>query len=115
VSGENQPTDDVLSEHRHEPSRASRQHRSSTILWPVVLITAGVLLLLTNLGYLSASTWNLIWRFWPVILIALGVDVLIGRRSTLGTIISAAVFIILAGGILLLVILAPQIPALNGA
>ena len=55
------------------------------------------------------------WRFWPVILIALGVDVLIGRRSTLGAIISAAVFILLAGGILLLTLLAPQIPAITGS
>jgi hypothetical protein len=82
------------------------------LFWPIVLITSGILLLLSNLGYLPEPSWNLLWRLWPVILIALGVDVLIGRRSVAGAIISGVLIFILVGGVVLLVFFARNIPAL---
>lgn len=50
-----------------------------SIVFPVLLIVAGVVLVLNNLGYLPWSVWGLLARLWPVVLIALGLDILFGR------------------------------------
>ncbi|MCX7683271.1 MAG: DUF5668 domain-containing protein [Anaerolineae bacterium] len=83
----------------------SRDHRPS-LFWPLVLIGAGVLLLLSNLGYLRWESWNMLWRLWPLLLIALGIDVLIGRRSVLGAFISGLVILGLIVAALVIVFLA---------
>lgn len=83
----------------------SRGHRPS-LFWPLVLIGAGVLLLLSNLGYLRWEAWNMLWRLWPLLLIALGIDILIGRRSVIGAIISGLVILALIAGALVVVFLA---------
>jgi hypothetical protein len=58
-------------------------HRNS-IFWGFILVLAGGLLLLSNLGILRADVWDLLW---PLFLIALGAWVLWGtvfRRSVKG-------------------------------
>ncbi len=87
--------------------------RSRSFFWPFLLISVGILLLLSNLGILSWSTWNLIWRFWPLVLIAAGIDVLFGGRSALGAIISAFLILALIGGVVGAVYFANQLPVLN--
>lgn len=52
------------------------------LVGPVVLIAAGVILLLNNLGMLSWGIWGALLRFWPVLLIAVGLDIIVGRRAT---------------------------------
>lgn len=47
--------------------------RRGNLFWPTLLIAAGVLLLLNNLGILRVNVWGLIW---PLALIAFGVSVL---------------------------------------
>jgi hypothetical protein len=42
-------------------------------------------LLLNNLGYLSWGVWEALAHLWPVLLIAIGLDLIIGRRSMLGS------------------------------
>ncbi len=91
----------------HPPRR-----RIPSLFWPIVLIVAGILFLLSNLGYLPEPSWNLLWRLWPVILIALGLDVLIGRRSIAGAIISGILIFLLIGGVVLAVFFARNIPLL---
>jgi hypothetical protein len=90
-----------------------RRKRAPSFFWPLVLISAGVLLLLSNLGYVPWQSWNALWRLWPVLLIALGIDVLIGRRSMLGAIISGLLILALIAGAVALVVFAPDIPALS--
>lgn len=89
------------------------QRRSPSLFWPLVLIGAGVILLLSNLGYLPQLSWSLLWRFWPLLLVALGIDLLIGRRSMIGSIISAALILLLIGGVVAVVLFARNIPALD--
>ena len=48
--------------------------RRHGIFWPLLLIAAGVLLFLNNMGTLPGSSWDSIFRLWPVILIAAGLD-----------------------------------------
>jgi hypothetical protein len=53
------------------------------ILWPLILITVGVVLLFDNLG-LSGGFWDTIIKFWPIIFIAIGLDGLIWRKEVFG-------------------------------
>ena len=91
----------------HKPRR-----RPPSFFWPIVLIGAGVLLLLSNLGYLPWQSWSVLWRLWPLLLIAAGIDVLVGRRSMAGAIISGLLILLLTGGAVAVVLFAQNIPAL---
>jgi hypothetical protein len=73
--------------------------RRGGFAWPFILITLGVIFLLNNLGILSWSVWDMIWRLWPVLLIAIGLDILFGRRSALGSLIVLALMIALIAGV----------------
>jgi hypothetical protein len=83
-----------------------------SFFWPLVLIGAGVLLLLSNLGYLPWQSWNLLWRLWPLLLIALGIDVLFGRRSMVGAIFSGLLILLLIGSVVFALLFAQNIPGL---
>ena len=76
---------------------ASRSHRRGSLMGPVVLIGAGIIFLLNNLGLLSWMIWDTLWRLWPVLLIAIGLDILVGRRSIWG---SALVALLLVAGLI---------------
>jgi len=78
-----------------------------------VFIGAGVMLLLSNLGYLSWQSWGALWRLWPLLIIALGIDLLIGRRSVIGAIVSAVLLLVLIGGIVLIALFAQNIPGVS--
>lgn len=51
------------------------------VVWPVLLILAGAILLLDNLGRLDLSLWELLFRLWPAILLAIGIELLVPTRS----------------------------------
>lgn len=93
----------------HSSDQISTKERRS-FFWPILLISLGVLFLLSNLEILPWSTWNVLWRFWPVLLIAIGIDVLIGQRSPAGAVISAVLILALIGGAVGLAVFADQIP-----
>jgi hypothetical protein len=56
--------------------------RRSGIIWGLVLLFAGLLLLLENLGYLATLGISLWQLFWPLAFIALGVWILLGSRMS---------------------------------
>jgi hypothetical protein len=94
-----------------DPQPAARK-RSRSFFWPIILITFGTLLLLSNLGIVPWSTWNLLWRFWPLVLVAVGIDLLIGQRSAVGSVISAFLILSLIGAAAGAVFFAEQLPFL---
>lgn len=57
------------------------------IVLPVLLIGLGVLFLLSSLEIMDWSSWNNLWRLWPLILVAFGLEILIGRRSLVGSLL----------------------------
>ncbi len=67
---------------------------------PIILIGAGIIFLLNNLGMLDWSIWQALWQLWPLLLIIGGLDLIIGRRSMAGSALVAALAVImLVGGI----------------
>jgi hypothetical protein len=70
-----------------------RPVRRGGIVGPVILISAGVLFLLANMGRINWSVWETLFRLWPVLLIAVGLDLLIGRRSLIGSLLIVALLL----------------------
>ena len=106
----------IIPEEPPKPSyetRRPRRRRPPSVFWPIVLIGAGVVLILANLGYLPDLSWGVIWRLWPLLIIALGIDLLIGRRSVVGAIVSAVLLLVLIGGIVLVALFAQNIPIVS--
>lgn len=71
--------------------------RYRTFFWPAVLILAGVLALLVNIGVLPADRLYLLFDLWPVILIVIGLEIIV-RRSMHGANaeLAAALIVLLA-------------------
>lgn len=73
--------------------------RQPSIVGPLILITIGMLALLANMGYLTASFWLTAIQFWPFILILIGLEILIGRQSWLGTFVVLIIGLVMVGAI----------------
>jgi len=89
-------------------SKHSRQRPS--LFWPLLLIGAGIVLLLSNLGILPPVSFNILWRFWPLALVVIGLDILLGRRSAAGSIISSIFTLLVFGGLLAFIFFAYNRP-----
>jgi hypothetical protein len=87
--------------------------RGPDLFWPIILIGAGIIFLLSNLGVITGNPWPIIWNLWPVLLIVIGLDILFGRRSMLGGLIGAALALLLVIGVIFLLILQPNLPGLS--
>jgi hypothetical protein len=85
-----------------------RRRRYPSLVWPVLLITAGVIFLLSNLGILDVNFWGL-WRLWPALLILVGLDILFGRRSLVGNLIVLLLTLAFVAGIIVLLFAAPDL------
>jgi hypothetical protein len=93
---------------QREEKRGDRRYPS--LVWPVLLITAGVLFLLSNMGLLEVNLWEL-WRLWPVLLILAGLEIFLGRRSLLGSIIALVITIAVVAGVVIMLVAAPDVLA----
>ncbi len=111
---ETPPQDEALatqSEPPEAPYHSRRpERRPPSFFWPLIFIGAGVILLLANLGYLPWQSWAMLWRLWPLLLVALGIDLLIGRRSMRGAVLSALLILLLIAGAAVVVLFAQNIP-----
>jgi hypothetical protein len=91
----------------------STPRRGPDLFWPIILIGAGVIFLLANLGVITGNPWPILVNLWPVVLIVIGLDILFGRRSLLGGLIGAALGLVLIAGLICLLIAQPNLPGLN--
>lgn len=66
----------------------NRQEHRSGFVGPFILIGIGILFLLNNMGLIQVNFWRLASTLWPVVLIGIGLDMLIGRRSTGGSLLA---------------------------
>ena len=77
--------------HETQPRR-----RRGSLIGPLVLIGLGIVFLLNNLGVVDWDVWQIVFRLWPILLIAAGLDLVVGRRSAVGTIVVLLVILGLA-------------------
>jgi hypothetical protein len=76
-----------------------REDRHVKLIWPTILIGIGIILLLNNLGYLNWGLWDIL-NLWPILLVAAGLELLVARRSLLGSFVSALIVLgLLIGGV----------------
>jgi len=63
------------------------------LFWGLGFVTAGVVALAIQLGYLDRAAMAASWRLWPLILVALGVSLILSRSpfALLGTALAAVV------------------------
>jgi hypothetical protein len=86
--------------------------------WPIILIfgglenllqgrgvavnvfwfTLGLALLLSNLGRISWTIWEILLGFWPMVIIALGLDLMFGRYSKAGKLATGGIVLMVMGG-----------------
>lgn len=79
------------------PPRWQRRHGGS-LIFPIVLIVAGLILLLNNLGIVPWSVWLSLAQLWPALLILLGIDLLLGRRHPgFGAAIAVTMLVLVVG------------------
>lgn len=81
-------------------TRRRRFGRRPSLFGPLLLIGVGLVFLLDQFGYLPIDPWILLWRFWPVILVLVGLDLLLGRRSFIGSMLGALLPLLLIGGLI---------------
>ena len=68
------------------------------MLFPVILITAGVLLLLAALDKLPDLHWEAALQLWPLLLIFIGLDIIVRLvPHPFGTILSLVLALIVTG------------------
>ncbi len=70
-----------------------RPVRHGGLVGPAILIGLGVVFLLNNLGMLDWGIWNILLRLWPLLLIAIGLELMVGRRSALGSLLIVALML----------------------
>lgn len=75
-------------------------YRGEGLVGAAFMMGLGVVFLLANLGYLAVDVWGVVLRLWPVLLIAIGFDVMVGRKSRLGSLLGIVVVLAVLVGAL---------------
>ncbi len=78
--------------------------RREGVVAAIVFLGLGVIFLLSNLGYIQLSAWEILVRYWPVFLVAIGIDVIIGRRKIWGLVLGAVIGLLLVAGVAFLIV-----------
>jgi Domain of unknown function (DUF5668)/N-terminal domain of toast_rack, DUF2154 len=84
-----------------QPSAPPKRVVGAPMAGPVILISAGIVLLLNNLDILPWGVWGDLWRLWPLALIAVGLDLIIGRRRPLASLLIILLVLVAGGGLIL--------------
>ncbi len=78
--------------------------RREGVVAAVVFLGLGVIFLLSNLGYIALSSWEVLLRYWPVFLVAIGIDIIIGRRKIWSLVLGAVIGLLLVAGVAFLIV-----------
>lgn len=73
------------------------ERRTGSIVWPIILILAGALLLLDQLGVIDVSVAALL-RLWPLILVLVGLELLLRGQRVSGVVTAVLVLVVVAVG-----------------
>ena len=68
------------------------------LVGPIFIIGIGTTFLLSTLGFLDITIWELILTLWPLFLIAIGLDIALGRRSIVRSLIAVLIFLLIVIG-----------------
>jgi hypothetical protein len=84
--------------------------RYGSILWPAMLILAGVFALLVNTGRIPVDRLYQLFDLWPLILIVIGLELIIRRsvRGPAGDVAAVLVVVIALGGAIVYLVAAPN-------
>jgi hypothetical protein len=85
-----------MSENLPEETRHERKRRG--LFFPLLLLGAGVLLLMSNFGYLPGGFWGFVQTYWPALLILAGLDGLIKGEGITASVLIAGVGALLMAG-----------------
>ena len=66
----------------------NHEKKFGNLLFPLILIAAGVVFLLQNLGLLAGNVWDMLFRLWPLLIILLGLNDLLRNRGIVGPTLS---------------------------
>lgn len=83
-----------------------RHPQERSLFFPIVLIGAGAIWLLSNFNVIQDLSWVSLWRLWPLALIAAGLDMLFGRIHPL---VSALIGLLTVGGAVALLVAGPRL------
>lgn len=78
-----------------------RRYGIGGAIFPLILITIGLIFLLNNFNIVSWDVWATIWRFWPVLIIISGLSLIFGR-TRIGGIVTLLVSLILIALVILI-------------
>ena len=78
--------------------KEERERARPSLVWPVILIAAGVLWLLSISGTIGIDWWRLL-RLWPVLLILWGIEIILGGRSVLANLLVVILAVAVAVGV----------------
>lgn len=74
---------DIYSKKMNQQSTAELEKKpsrhSSSLFWPILLITIGFILLANNFDLIPWNIWDSLLHFWPIILILIGLEILLGK------------------------------------
>lgn len=85
--------------------------RRGSLVGPAILITAGILFLLNNLGLVSWNVWRTLGQLWPLLLVAIGLDMIVrgrGGSSTWASVASLLIVAMLVGTAVVVLLLSPS-------
>ena len=91
-----------------------QRRRSVNLFWPITLIGIGVAALLNNAGLLVNDPLMLLAQYWPVLLIVAGIELIFQRTGWLGTLVSALVGLIVAGGAIYILMTPGMVTPVSG-
>lgn len=74
-----------------------KRHHDGGPTFGLVVLFAGILFLLNNLGLVPWSVWNELWKFWPVVIIIIGIRMLAGKTLIARIVFSLLTVFIFAG------------------